>query len=298
MGKETGRYFQPDTLDGIEAYLAEMTEHSVILAGGTDLLVSVRKNRPQIDTYLSLCCIPELRRICREGPWLKIGAMVTHSQAEENAEIKRYFRALSMACGGVGSKQVRNKGTLGGNLMNGSPAGDIIPCVWLFNGELEFITPDGRIRMAFRDFLAKKKRQAMPNALLVAIWLPLSEEEPPKDSCFWKLGGREEVTIAQISMAASWRYGSSGKEAVELVLGAVDLQPVSGPWNSLLEGPEISAEAKEAAAGMMREAIADIRKRRARAPKLKITEAEKLYKERAVKGLLFDVIQDMNQRRG
>ena len=127
MDKKENVFFQPDTLEEVRDILADMTEKSVILAGGTDLMIYIRDKKPDIDRYLSLCRLSELKKIKVDQDELKIGAMVTHNQAAEDLLIRKYFTALSVACGKVGSCQVRNKGTLGGNIMNASPAADTVP---------------------------------------------------------------------------------------------------------------------------------------------------------------------------
>ena len=106
------RYLQPERLSEVPALLDMLTERSVILAGGTDLLTSIRDKRPEIDTYLSLYRLPELRVVEETGGWLKIGAMVTHTMAAEHPAIREKFSALSRAGARVGSKQIRNKGTV------------------------------------------------------------------------------------------------------------------------------------------------------------------------------------------
>lgn len=300
MNKKETAYWQPDTMEKMEELLGRLTDKSVILAGGTDLLIKIRERQPEIDGYLSLCRLKELKKIEEQDGFLKIGAMVTHTQAAENSLIQKYFRALSMACLKVGSQQVRNKGTLAGNIMNGSVAGDMIPCIWNFHGELEFLSPQGYERIHIKEYLEKGgKKWAGCQKLLTAIYLPLNRtEEGSTDSCFYKLGSRTEVTIAQISLCAVWKNKKGRKTDVELVMGAVDTMPVNCSCGELLEGAFIEEDRAEKAAQMLREQIYNIRQKRIRQPKLKITEAEKIYKERAVKGLLYDVTEDMNQRTG
>lgn len=290
-------YYQPDTLEDVPAMLKNFTEKSVILAGGTDLLIQIRNKKPEIDCYLSLWKLEELRTIELQDGWLKIGSMVTHQQGAENPLIQKYFRALSMACRNVGSQQVRNKGTLGGNIMNASPAGDIIPCIWMFEGEVEFLTSDGKKRILMQEFL-KNRDKKEKEGVLTAIYLPLPAGEHPRESCFFKLGQREQVTIAQISICTVWEIHGTEKRNVKMYMGAVNRFPTVCNCADLLEGEWISEEHAAEAAWILRKKIAEIRTKRSRPPKLKLTEGERLYKERAVKGLLFDVVKDMNERRG
>ena len=139
----SAEYLQPKSFEELESSLLRLTDKSVILAGGTDLLPKIRSGKKEPDIYLSLCRLEKLGNIERQGDWLKIGAMATHEQAADNPLIREYFTGLAMACSRVGSRQIRNKGTLGGSLANASPAGDIMPCVFLYGGKIEIVGKEG-----------------------------------------------------------------------------------------------------------------------------------------------------------
>lgn len=296
MDKKENVFFQPDTLEEVRDILADMTEKSVILAGGTDLMIYIRDKKPDIDRYLSLCRLSELKKIKVDQDELKIGAMVTHNQAAEDLLIRKYFTALSVACGKVGSCQVRNKGTLGGNIMNASPAADTVPCICLFHGELEFMGKEGFYRKSIFQFLKEDRRDREKHQeILTAIYLPL-EKDKNIESWFVKLGEREEVAISQISICACWENTKEGKKNITGYLGAVDRIPVSCREMENLEGEKISEIQGEKLAETLSRQITEIRKKRKKPSKLKITQAEQKYKERAVKGLLFDLIEKMNMR--
>ncbi len=296
MDKKENVFFQPDTLEEVRDILADMTEKSVILAGGTDLMIYIRDKKPDIDRYLSLCRLSELKKIKVDQDELKIGAMVTHNQAAEDLLIRKYFTALSVACGKVGSCQVRNKGTLGGNIMNASPAADTVPCICLFHGELEFMGKEGFYRKSIFQFLKEDRRDREKHQeILTAIYLPL-EKDKNIESWFVKLGEREEVAISQISICACWENTKEGKKNITGYLGAVDRIPVPCREMENLEGEKISEIQGEKLAETLSRQITEIRKKRKKPSKLKITQAEQKYKERAVKGLLFDLIEKMNMR--
>lgn len=280
-------YLQPKSWEELERELERLTDRSVILAGGTDLLPKIRSGKKEPDIYLSLCQLEMLGNIERQGDWLKIGAMATHGQAAENPLVREYFTGLAMACSRVGSQQIRNKGTLGGSLANASPAGDIMPCVFLYGGKLEILGKDGLRYVEAKKFLTENGRTVLGrNELLTSIWLPVEEGQK---SYFAKLGSRREVTIAQISLCISWKEGDNGYTDMKGFIGAVDVRPVEFECACLLGGK--SEEKKEEAAQWLSQKIKSIRTSRARESKLKITEAEKRYKERAVKGIIFDAAE-------
>lgn len=284
-------YLQPKSLEELRQLLPRLTPDSVILAGGTDLMIKLRQKRPQVDLCLSLWSVPELRQLEETDGWLKIGAMVTHDTAARSALVERYFPGLVMACAHVGSQQIRNKGTLCGNVANASPAGDMIPCMYLYNAQVEILSAQGTRRVGIREFYTDKGRSILNGQEAVtALWLPI---EPERHSCFIKLGSRTEVTIAQISVGVSWTGEEGHRENIRLYVGAVDTRPVAFSHPELLcTGEE---EALDQAAQLLHDQIRAIRLNRTRESKLKLTEAEKLYKERAAKGILYDAAQLMRQ---
>lgn len=286
-------YFQPASMQELQSNLDSLTDESVILAGGTDLMISIRKNKPQIDNYLSLCSLNEMKGISELDGWVRIGAMVTHAEAAADNKIRNYFHALSMACDHIGSQQVRNKGTIGGSLMNATPAGDIMPCVMLFNGEIEIFSAEGKYRrININDFLSEKGKPTLSKKeVLVAIWLPVDYE---KRSCFVKLGTRTEVTIAQISLCISWKKKENEYSCVKAYMGAVDSKPlkIDEAAEILKEKPYEMEKINELSA-LLSDKIRTIRINSKRESKLKVTECEKLYKERAVKGVVYDAVSYM-----
>ncbi|MGI6095304.1 MAG: FAD binding domain-containing protein [Lachnospiraceae bacterium] len=287
-----GSFLHPHTMQELAEALGQMTEKSRIIAGGTDLMIVLRNKRPEVDMYVNIWGMEEIEGIREEEGWVRIGAATTHDTISKNPIIKEKFKALSMACGRVGSQQIRNKGTIGGSLVNASPAGDMIPCVCLFGGELEILKADGSTyRILAADFtLGVSKTALRPQEALTAIWLPIREN---RHSAFVKLGSRKEVTIAQVNMAVSWEKDEYFHN-IEGYLGAVDTKPVYlEELDRILANKKIEQKQREELVQSLRDRITAIREKRKRPPKLKITEAEQLYKERAVRSVVYDMIDLM-----
>ncbi len=290
MANYTSLYLQPETQEELLKCLPELTQASVVLAGGTDLLPRLRKSSGEPDIYLSLWGIESFREITLEQGWLRIGAMVTHDKAAADPQIERYFQALKMACRRVGSQQIRNKGTLCGSIANASPAGDILPCVFLFEGEIEVAGVSGTRWVRAEDFVGGNGKIKLGcGEIITAVCLPVKDN---LQSCFVKLGSRREVTIAQISMCAAWevnRECPEKRENLRAVAGAVDVRPLPFDGKELSEAASGDEDAVLRVSQRLRNQIYDIRIKRQRESKLKLTEAEKLYKERAAKGLICDI---------
>lgn len=284
-------YFQPSDGKELLRDLGQITKSSIILAGGTDVLPMVRVLQPEVDAYLSLSHMEELKQIERVGNFLKIGAMATHTRLSEHPDIRKYFKALSMACERVGSRQIRNKGTIGGSLVNATPAGDMMPCAFLFHGEMEIMDFQGKTRrVPAEEFLTPEgKSDIGEREILKALWLPV---RPERKSCFVKLGTRREVTISQISICLSWELYGGECRSLEGYLGAVEKRPLPIQSLSLLEGRCPIPEEKTAQLSeILEELIRGIRQSSKRESRLRITESEKVYKERAVKGVVYDAVK-------
>lgn len=292
-------YLQPETQEELRSILPMLTEQSVVLAGGTDLLPGLRQSGREPDIYLSLWSLINAKEISLEQGWLRIGAMVTHDKAACDLLVEQYFYALKMACRRVGSQQIRNKGTLCGSIANASPAGDILPCVFLYGGEIEITGISGVKRVRAEEFSGDNgKLDLSCREIITAIYLPVKEGLL---SCFVKLGSRREVTIAQISMCAAWNRDPQHPEKpvnLKAFVGAVDVKPVSFDCKELPKAVSGDREACDSAAIRLRAQIQGIRLKRQRESKLKLTEAEKQYKERAAKGIIYELIGEMKKTGG
>lgn len=290
------QYIQPDTLKELVTGLAKMTSDSVILAGGTDLIIKLRSRHMNPDCMLSLCRVPELKSISESGGYLRIGAMETHDNIANNTLVRKECKALAMACSHVGSQQVRNKGTIGGSLGNASVAGDMLPVLVLFHGLVEILDSAGKTRKVdAQEFTLGIGRTILqPQEVIMAVWLPLHSH---RESCFIKLGGRREVTIAEISLAFSWERSGQHFHKIEGVLGAVDTKPIYlQEVDEILEDRKVGKYEMDLLADSLSKRIRAIRENRKRQPRLRIQECEKVYKERAVKGIVYDALEIMMRK--
>lgn len=295
MREPRWEYLQPADREELFAAMAQMTEDSVFLAGGTDLLCEIREAKIKIDRIVSLGLLKEFSGIRLEGDGIRIGSMATHGEIAADPNVRRYLRALAEACAHVGSKQIRNKGTIGGNLMNASPAGDMIPCFFLLHGKAEILSSDGTTRFAGAgEFYRGGGAPAMErNEVLAAVHFPVV---PERDSFFVKLGSRTEVTIAQISACMSAKKKDGMFEDVEFYLGSVDRTPLPVPEAAAILGGSLgTVEERNQLSELLSKRIQEIQAKRKRPPRLKIRESERHYKERAVKGVVYDLLDGFDR---
>jgi CO/xanthine dehydrogenase FAD-binding subunit len=223
----------PDTVDAAVAHLAADPTATVI-AGGTDVMVEVNEgHRRPAATVVVVNRIAELRSWRRDasGASVTIGAAVTYRDVE-TGPLGDMFPALAQAARTVGSPQIRNAGTLGGNLATCSPAGDGLPVLAALDATVELASAAGRRTMPVVEFMVGVKRTALqPGEMVVSITLPVVDGWQG----YAKVGVRNAMVIA---VASACVVLDAAHERVSVALGSV------GP--TILRCPEAEAFAAEA----------------------------------------------------
>ncbi|HUG65600.1 MAG TPA: FAD binding domain-containing protein [Gaiellaceae bacterium] len=186
----------PLTLD--EA-LRLKSEHpdAVPIQGGTDVMVALNFDRARPEVLLNLNEVSELRGWSRENGTLRLGAGLTYTEAM-SGEVAEALPALAEASRTVGSPQIRNRGTIGGNLGTASPAGDALPPLLIESAEVEVASLRGARRVPLTEFLVGVKRTTLAeDELIVAVLVePTGERQT-----FMKVGPRNAMVIAVCSLA-------------------------------------------------------------------------------------------------
>jgi len=169
------------------------------IQGGTDVMVALNFDRGRPEAILNLNEVDELRGWSRENGTLRLGAGLTYAEVE-HGELREVLPALAEASRTVGSPQIRNRGTIGGNLGTASPAGDALPPLLLEDAEVECASVRGRRLVPLGDFVTGVKRNALaPDELIAAVRLRPSEAP----QTFMKIGPRNAMVIAVVSLAVS-----------------------------------------------------------------------------------------------
>ena len=169
---------------------------ALVVAGGTDVCVDINFGRLCPESLLDISALPDLGIISRSDGRLRIGAGVTYSRLV--AEVRADLPALAAAARTVGSPQIRNRGTIGGNLGTSSPAGDCHPPLLASSAEIEIASFAGtRMVPAAEFFLAPKRNVLQPGELIAAVHVPT----PGGPQVFAKVGTRNAMVIAACSLA-------------------------------------------------------------------------------------------------
>jgi CO/xanthine dehydrogenase FAD-binding subunit len=188
----------PHTLD--EA-LRLKAEHPAAwpIQGGTDVMVALNFDRGRPETVLNLNEVAELRGFTREDDGLRLGAGLTYAEIE-HGPLREVLPALAEASRTVGSPQIRNRGTIGGNLATSSPAGDALPPLMIERAEVECSSVRGVRFVSLEDFVTGVKRNVLePDELITAVRLTPSSAP----QTFMKVGPRNAMVIAVVSLAVS-----------------------------------------------------------------------------------------------
>jgi CO/xanthine dehydrogenase FAD-binding subunit len=169
---------------------------AVLIAGGTDVMVELNFDRARPDVILDVSHVPELRRWDRSDGHVRVGAGVTYTRLID--ELAPDLPALALAARTVGSPQIRNRGTVGGNLGSASPAGDCHPPLLASGAQVEVASVRGRRLVPLEEFFVGPKRHALaPDELITAVLVPPAGG--PQQ--FAKVGPRNAMVIAVCSFA-------------------------------------------------------------------------------------------------
>jgi CO/xanthine dehydrogenase FAD-binding subunit len=188
-------FLQPATwLEALEMKAAH--PDATPIAGGTDLMVEINLDHRRPETVIDLARVPELTEWGIEDGRLRIGAGVTYTRLID--ELGDRLPGLAIASRTVGSPQIRNRGTVGGNLGTASPAGDAHPPLLAADATVELASTSGSRRVPVREFFTGPKRNAMRRDELIAAFLI---DPAPGPQQFAKVGTRNAMVIAVCSFA-------------------------------------------------------------------------------------------------
>jgi len=224
------RYAAPRTIREAVEILSLAREKGVtarVLAGGTDLMVQLRDKEVAPDLVVDISRISILQMIERMGNEIRIGPVVTHAMLATSDLVREYVGVLSEAAKTVGSPQIRNLGTLGGNIVNASPAADTIPALVILEANLILTGPEGERKIPITDFFkGPYKTIIAPDELLTGVLVPLPP--PSGRSVFLKLARRKALAIARMNLACMLYYNRQKEvfEWVRLCVGSSTPRPV------------------------------------------------------------------------
>jgi CO/xanthine dehydrogenase FAD-binding subunit len=241
----------PTRLEAAYALLADAGGAAPLrpIAGGTDLMVQVTGEigeAPQ--RVLDIWALDELRGMSVEDGELVIGALTTYTEIRRSPAVAEFLPALVEAAATIGAAQIQNRATIGGNVMNASPAGDTLPVLLACGAEMVLGSASGERTVAADDFWTDYRTTARrADELLLRIRLPLV---PDRQVRFRKIGTRRAQAISKVVMALAWHASGDGQPwtDVRLALGSVAATTIRArSTEAVLEGAIPSRETAAAA---------------------------------------------------
>lgn len=258
-------YHGPTTLDEMLHLLNVLPGETKIIAGGTDFLPAVRMGGAFYEPGLNIVDVTqveEIGNIQKDGPTISIGAATRLSVVSGSSAIKEGAPLLRMAINDMGSAQVRNAGTVGGNLCTASPAGDTAPPLLALDAQVSIKGPDKQVVIPLDQFFHGPGKTVLePKDVLTEIQFKAMS---PDETHFWyKMGRRNSFCISVISIALRLIVSDGVFEMVRIALGAVAPTPIRAiEAEEFLTDREANAEVIEKGARLIAAAtnpISDVR---------------------------------------
>ena len=250
----------PRTVEELHQDLSRMTLQSKIVGGGTDLTIDMNRGRVSPDTLLFLGNTKEMHTISEESGYIRIGACATMNEIIASGCLGREYGAVVEAAGGVGSQQIRNRATIAGNIAGASPGADMLPVMFLHRAIIEIATPKGNFNKPIDEVvLGIAKTSLQHNEAITALYLPKPLYKNYQ-TVFIKLGYRQKVTIARISLAVGLTIEEDGIVSLaEIFAGALSDIPVRvAKAEQILLGDRITPETKKRVGGALSELIREL----------------------------------------
>jgi carbon-monoxide dehydrogenase medium subunit len=271
-------YLRPRSLSGALAFLQKYGNEAILVAGGTDLIVRMKRGMASPHFLIDITSISNLRNIeFNERDGLTIGAAACLAEIESNFLIQAKFPLIADAARVIGSWQTRNLGTIGGNICNASPAGDMIPALIALRGRVEIVNQEGA-RWADLEgfFLGPGESILRDSEIVTRIHIPA--DSSVMHGTYLKEARTRGMDLATVGVAVAINFRDGGTcEDVSIVLGAVAPTPIRVPSaEDMLKGEKIAPDLIGKASQVCAEACQPITDVRSSAP----------YRRRLVKVLV------------
>ena len=235
------------TLDEALGLLARGPGEWTPFAGGTDLMVLFEAGELPRGKYVSIWGLDELRGSREDGDRVSVGALTTYAEIRENPVMRERYPRLVEAAAVTGAVAIQNRGTLGGNIANASPAADSPPALLAYGAEVELVSAKGARTIPYDEFhTGYKQMKRNPDELVRAVHLPAQPEG--LTHYYRKVGTRRAQAISKICLAAVGRVNGGRVESVRIGMGSVAPVPLRClVTETLLNGAVLSPELTEKA---------------------------------------------------
>jgi CO/xanthine dehydrogenase FAD-binding subunit len=231
-------YHKPKSLLEALSILKEC-ETGILIAGGTDLLVEIKKGVRKVTDLITLSGVPELLQIDNNDDFINIGPSLTHNDIMNSKIIKSELPALAEACSKVGSHQIRNSATIGGNICTGASCADTAPILLAYEASVQLTSIVSERLVPLKDFIINHHVTTIrSDEIMTGIIINKSKHKTV--ACFEKFGLREAASISVASSSSVIRFDSENCISANIVVGACGPIPIiSENAGSFLSGKSL-----------------------------------------------------------
>jgi len=220
----TKPYYRPNTFKELLSLRASLP-NAAILAGGTDLLVYLQEGKIDPLAIIDIGMVEELKSIKLIEKQIVLGAAVTYTEIEKNPLLQKHLPALCAAAASVGSPQIRNRGTVGGSLVNANPSSDIVPAMVAAKAHVLLTSSSGIRQLLIEEFILGSGKTALHTDEIVAeIHIPLPEVGVRMR--FDKIGRRNALSIARLNGACLVNLKDGCISDISICIGAATNRPM------------------------------------------------------------------------
>jgi CO/xanthine dehydrogenase FAD-binding subunit len=248
------------------------------IAGGTDLMVQITGEiAPPPEHVMNLWGLQELRGISLDDGALTLGALTTYTEIRQSEACQQHVPALVEAAATIGAAQIQNRGTIGGNIANASPAGDTLPVLLAMDAEIVLGSASGERSVNASNFwTGYRKTDRRADELVLRVRIPLPNGRQVR---FRKVGTRRAQAISKVMMALAWREDAGVWRDVRLAIGSVAATPIRArETERVLEGAAPRRETADHAAATVAGEIQPIDDVRSTAGYRRIVTARVLHR--------------------
>jgi len=237
-------YLRPKSLEEALTLLNQYRERAKLIAGGTDVIVMIKQKEIAPEVLISLQEIQDLKQIKYNGD-LRIGSLVTHRMIEKSELIRKEFTALSDAVDVLGSIQIRNVGTIGGNICTAAPSADTVPPLLVLGAQVQLKSLKGeRVLPLDQLFLGPGETAIEQGEILTEIFIP--KPLPNTGSAYWKHQRRKALDLPILGVAVMLSLDRSNVTCSDLICAS---SPISTVLHAL-EGEEVVCKEVRIALGV------------------------------------------------
>ena len=235
-------YVFPATVSEAVTVLSTNRGKARIIAGGTDLMLELQDGKNTCDVLVDLTQIAELKNITEENGFIRIGASVTHAQASKSELVLKHAPALAQACRKVGSLQIRNMGTIIGNIVTGNPAADAAVALACLETTAEVTTQEGMQSMPLEDMYAGVCLSCIDSCCQVVTHVKFPVKQKNQGSAYLRMEQRKALALPMLAVSAMVALDGDKFEWARLIIAPVG----AGPQHALdaeafLKGAPVTA---------------------------------------------------------